>query len=203
VLPPALGVLMLALVAACDTGDGRELQPPTEPAPLVTEPTAAPTVATLPVEPIATLAPPEGFSLVTPWRDGAPISTRHTCDGVDVSPSLSWSGVPDGTIELAISMTDDDADGFVHWLLVGIDPSVRSVFEAEVPDGARTLLNSFGNPVWNGPCPPAGAPHAYRFVVHALNQQVEVADDIAPADALALIEELTLEGAVVYGTYGR
>ena len=32
--------------------------------------------------------------------DGGMIPEEHTCDGDDISPSLSWSGVPDGLSRL-------------------------------------------------------------------------------------------------------
>ena len=119
---------------------------------------------------------------MAPWQDGGDIPVRNTCAGEDVAPALSWSGVPDGAVELALVVIDDDADGFVHWVLTGFDPAIRSLLEGQVPDGARQWSNTFGAPRWNGPCPPAGSPHTYRFVLYALNQQLEVADD-TPVDA--------------------
>ena len=66
----------------------------------------------LPVEATATTLPVAPFTMVAPWQDGAEIPVLNTCDGDDVSPALSWAGVPDGTVELALVVTDDDADGF-------------------------------------------------------------------------------------------
>lgn len=55
------------------------------------------------------------------------IPTRHTCDGQDCSPPLSWSGVPDGTKSLVLIVDDPDAPDpaapwktWVHWLLYNI-----------------------------------------------------------------------------------
>jgi Raf kinase inhibitor-like YbhB/YbcL family protein len=189
-----------AALAGCDTGDGKELSPPVLPPPTTTIAAALDTVA-----PGVPTAPPEvqPFALVTPWEEGAQIPLRNTCDGDDVSPALTWSGVPDGTIELALVVTDDDADDFVHWIVTGIDPAFGSLLEGQVPAGTRQWPNSFGAAMWNGPCPPAGGPHTYRFVLHALNQQLEVADDTAVDELLELIDELTLGSAVVTGTYVR
>ena len=36
--------------------------------------------------------------LFTPWVEGAPIDERYTCDGDDISPPLSWSAPPAGTV---------------------------------------------------------------------------------------------------------
>ncbi|MGH9133016.1 MAG: YbhB/YbcL family Raf kinase inhibitor-like protein [Ilumatobacteraceae bacterium] len=191
-----------SLVTACDTGDGRELSPPVLPPPTTTIATTLDTGA--PADPAATTLPaPPPLALVAPWQEGAEIPLLNTCDGDDVSPALSWTGVPDGTVELALVVTDDDADGFVHWIVTGFDPAFGSMLEGQVPQGAREWPNGFGELAWNGPCPPGGSPHTYRFELHALNQQLEVADDTPVDELLALIDELTIGLATATGTYTR
>ena len=37
------------------------------------------------------------------------IPEKHTGDGQNVSPEISWSGLPDGTAELALLVDDPDA----------------------------------------------------------------------------------------------
>jgi hypothetical protein len=195
------GIGATTLVAACDTDDGRELSPPVFSPPTTT---ITPTIDSVsPVEPAATTLPIQPFSLIAPWQDGAAIPERNTCDGDDISPALSWTGVPDGAVELALVVTDEDAGGFIHWVLTGFDPAIRSVLDGEVPAGARQWPNTFGAAEWNGPCPPAGAPHTYRFALHAISQQLEVADDISVDELLLVIEGITLGSTVVTGTYSR
>lgn len=200
-------VAVLAGVAACDTDDGRTLRDPVAPPPTTT---VATTLEPLPGLDDLSTAPPttaaslgEEFRLLATWADGAPIDARHTCDGDDVSPALSWTGVPDGTAELAITVTDDDAAGFVHWAVVGIDPSFFSLSEGTIPDGAVELGNSFGSAGWAGPCPPPGSPHHYRFTLHALNQPLGSTDGVAVDELSTLIDEFELASATVIGTYGR
>jgi len=67
----------------------------------------------------------------------ARLPLRHTADGDDVSPPLSWSGVPDGTRELALICDDPDADTGVvtHWVVYGLAPDVTELPEG-VPDEA-------------------------------------------------------------------
>jgi hypothetical protein len=196
-----VGIGATSLVAACDTDDGRELSPPAFPRPTTT---ITPTFDSVsPVELPAATLPIQPFTLVTPWQDGAEIPVRNTCDGDDVAPALSWSGVPDGAVELALVVTDEDADGFIHWVLTGFDPAIRSVLEGQVPEGARQWPNTFGAAAWNGPCPPAGSPHTYRFELHAISQQLEVADDIAVDELLLVIEGITLGSTTVTGNYSR
>ncbi|RYG42043.1 YbhB/YbcL family Raf kinase inhibitor-like protein, partial [bacterium] len=51
------------------------------------------------------------------------IPTRHVQAGDNVSPELSWSGLPQGAKQLALVVIDPDAPGaepFVHWVAYGI-----------------------------------------------------------------------------------
>ncbi len=79
----------------------------------------------MPVEATATTVAVAPFTMVAPWQDGAEIPVLNTCDGDDVSPALSWTGVPDGAVEMALVVTDDNADGFFHWVVTNFDPGDR------------------------------------------------------------------------------
>src|SRR3954447_10331149 len=48
-----------------------------------------------------------------------PIPRTFTCQGSNASPPLAWSGVPDGTQQLALIRNDPDAPNgdFVHWVM--------------------------------------------------------------------------------------
>jgi hypothetical protein len=132
---------LLALgAAACDTGDGKQLQPydPADyPAPVDTsdvstslEIGAGQFSAPAPGPELAVSLPPidavEPFTITAPWADGQPIDARHTCDGLDVAPAVSWGAVPSGTVEIALALVDDSAvsEGrpFVHWVITGSTP---------------------------------------------------------------------------------
>ena len=75
------------------------------------------------------------FSLVgaLPSRDGGTIPHRHTCDGQDRSPLLSWSAPPAGSGSLALVLDNTDAPGgrFIHWLAWGITPDTGGLAEGE------------------------------------------------------------------------
>jgi Raf kinase inhibitor-like YbhB/YbcL family protein len=109
--------------------------------------------------------------------EGATVPVRFTCDGDDLSPPLSWSGVPEGATELHISVTDPDAPSgtFTHWSVIGIDPSSAGVDEGSTPPGGTAEQNSFGASGYGGPCPPRGHdPHRYVFTLEALDASGEV-----------------------------
>jgi Raf kinase inhibitor-like YbhB/YbcL family protein len=135
----------------------------------------------------------------TAFSDGGDIPRRYTCDGQDVSPSLSFAGVPSGTQELALLVEDPDAPGgtFVHWVAWGIDPSKAALAEGELPPGAGT--NGFRRRGYGGPCPPHGTSHRYVFTVLALSRRITLppgasADDLRRAVAGAAIAEGRLVG---------
>ncbi len=128
--------------------------------------------------------------------DGQSIDARYTCDGDDVSPALSWTGVPDEAQELALVVDDPDAPSglFTHWLLYGLSPEVTSLPEG-VPDGGeletpaplRQGENSAGEVGYRGPCPPEGQ-HHYVFRLLALDAELALeagADRAAFDEAVA------------------
>jgi len=206
----ALGVI----AAGCDTGDGKQLKPydPDDFPPPVVETTVAEDLdagfvvdSSLGADNEATVEP---FSLVAPWLDGGDIDPRHTCDGSNVSPALSWGAVPDGTVEIAISLVDDSAvsngEPFVHWVIGGLEPTEIAVVEGDVPPTAVQALNFFGEVGYGGPCPPVGDDaHLYRLTAYALNQRLELADGDPATEFLNVIAALTIASADVTGFYQR
>lgn len=199
-LAPTLALVAALSVTACRS-DGRELREPEFPLPPTTTTTSLPPSATVGV----TVPPPVlGLTLLAPWQDGAVVPTRHTCDDLDVSPALTWTNVPIDTIELAVTVTDLDAESFAHWVVTGIDPLASGLVEGEAPAGSRQWPNDFGAADWGGPCPPEGEPaHTYLFTVHALNQPLVVADDASAAEVVDLLNQVAVAQSSVSGTYAR
>ena len=141
--------------------------------------------------------------LVAPFAESGPIDARYTCDGDDVSPALSWTAAPAGTVEVAITLADLDNPDFLHWAVAGIEPTVTSLGEGAVPEFAITSVNSGVVEGYSGPCPPAGETHTYQFTVHYLLQQTELASGGPIADLQAAIDGSTFSLASVTGTYSR
>jgi len=97
------------------------------------------------------------------------------CHGPNISPALAWTNVPAGTQSFALVLDDYQArggDGFVHWSMYDIPAATRELAAnagATPPEGARNAYNDFLRRAYDGPCPPEGAPHQYRFTVYALD----------------------------------
>jgi Raf kinase inhibitor-like YbhB/YbcL family protein len=141
------------------------------------------------------------------------IPTRHTCEGPDLSPPLSWSGLPAGTRSLALIVDDPDAPDpraprvtWVHWVVYNLPAAVSEISEGlrpqSLPAGARCGLNDWQKPAWGGPCPPVGR-HRYFFKLHALDV---VLPDLGAATKAELEQAMgshVLARAELVGTYEK
>lgn len=179
-------VVVVVLGAACDTGDGTSLREPgtggatPRPAVVVTDPQAD--FGDLDV----------AFVLQSPaFAANGKVPERHTRrSGIDVSPPLEWINQPTDALELALVVTDPSADGFVHWVIWGLDATSTGLAEGQVPPGAVQALNGFGELGWSGPDPPLGDdPHVYLFRLFALREvPVEVLPGIDGREAIPMLE---------------
>ena len=86
------------------------------------------------------------------------------CVGENVSPQLSWTGVPAGTKSFALLMEDPEGRGGAgvhHWVAYGIPPDVTSFAEGEVSKLTDKYVggkSTQGVGFYSGPCtPPARA----------------------------------------------
>jgi Raf kinase inhibitor-like YbhB/YbcL family protein len=138
------------------------------------------------------------------FENGQPIPRKYTCEGEDVSPPLAWSGVPEGTVSLALVVDDPDAPRgtFTHWLAWGLDPAAGGLAEGEAPPVEG--LNDFGQVGWRGPCPPPGhGPHRYFFRLHGLKGELDLPAGAAKAEVERALEGRALAVAELVGTYER
>lgn len=109
-------------------------------------------------------------------HDGA-IPKRHSCQGENISPHLSWRDIPIGTRSFTLICDDPDApiQAFTHWVLYDIPKNVIDLPEAIEPAavtifGAKHGKNGYGRIGYDGPCPRTGEFHTYRFTIYALNE---------------------------------
>lgn len=137
---------------------------------------------------------------ITPLRR---IPDEHVADGGNAAPTITISGVPEGTVELAVICHDPDAPlahGFTHWVVYGL-PSGTTVVDLSVA-GVRTAANGTGASGWFGPQPPEGhGQHHYYFWVYALNRRV--AGEPTREAFLGEYADAIIEQARLVGTYER
>jgi len=144
---------------------------------------------------------------------GGQIPTKYSCQGQDISPPLSWSGVSDEAKSLALVVDDPDAPDpaapkmiWVHWILYNLPPDSQGLDEDISPDSlpAGTLQgkNDWCRTGWGGPCPPVGR-HRYFHKLYALDT---VLPDLGEPDKAKLekaIEGHVLAKAQIIGTYEK
>ncbi|HTY21869.1 MAG TPA: YbhB/YbcL family Raf kinase inhibitor-like protein [Desulfomonilaceae bacterium] len=145
----------------------------------------------------------------TAFQEGAMIPKLYTCDDKDISPPLSWSGLPAGVKSIALIMDDPDAPvgTWVHWVLFNIPPDTTGLAEnmprtASLPNGAKHGNNSWSNLGYGGPCPPGGT-HRYYFKVYALDVVLALSTGVTKAQLLKAMEGHILAEGQLMGRYTR
>jgi hypothetical protein len=143
------------------------------------------------------------------FEDGDAIPARYTCDGLDVSPSLSWGSATDGTRSLALIADDPDAPAgtFVHWVIYDLPPDTRGLPEDvpnqhTLPSGAAQGMNGAGSVGYMGPCPPGGT-HRYFFKLYALDTELGLGGGATKDEVLDAMEGHILAQGQLMGTYRR
>ena len=156
---------------------------------------------------------PQGPGLTltsTAWPDGGEIPAKHA-GGQGVSPALTWSNAPMGTVEFVLLMNDPEpvrpalsvTGDILHWLMVKIPASATSLAEGAgaadsttLPAGARQVQP------YRGPGAPAAGPrHHYTFTLYALNAPLELAADADRAAVMAAMEGKVLARGIFGGRF--
>ena len=147
------------------------------------------------------------LTLTSPaFADNGLIPVQYTCDGDNVSPPLTWSGIPEGTAELVLLLEDLDGPGGtqVYWVLFGLNPASVGLEEGKVPAEAVGGKNDYGRTDWAGPCPPIGRAHRYVFSLFALSEPSGLAEGASPRNDLPYaLSGKVLGQAQLTGKYAR
>jgi len=102
------------------------------------------------------------------------------CEGDNISPALTWSGIPKETKSLAITIYDPDAptgSGWWHWMVYNMPSHLRRIEQGasqspktKFPKGTKQHRIDYGVAAYGGPCPPKGhGEHRYIITLHALD----------------------------------
>jgi Raf kinase inhibitor-like YbhB/YbcL family protein len=151
---------------------------------------------------------------VTGYDDGAAIATKFGCSGgqnPNVSPAISWTGAPPGTMAFAIIFHDTDValpsgDDVLHWAIFDIPGTATGLPEnvaktATLPDGSVQMNNIAGMPGYFNPCPPPPTVHHYIFEVYALDQKLSLPASTSRADLLKAMQGHIRAKGTYVGTY--
>jgi len=152
----------------------------------------------------------------TAFADGEPIPKKYTGEGVDVSPPISWSGIPADARQLVLICDDPDApttDPWVHWVIykipvnsAGLPEGIPRKTRLKDPAGALQGTNSWPsgqNVGYRGPMPPPGGAHRYYFKLYALEAHLVVEPGLSKKLLLEEIKGHVLAEGQLMGTYQR
>jgi Raf kinase inhibitor-like YbhB/YbcL family protein len=145
------------------------------------------------------------------FAPGGAIPRRYTCEGDDVSPPLTWSGLPAGTKSLALIVEDPDAPDpqapktiWVHWILYNLPPTAATLAENAMrhglPPGTLSGRNDWGRTGYGGPCPPIGR-HRYFHRLFALDALLPDLREPRKASLEKAMHGHILAEAALIGTY--
>jgi Raf kinase inhibitor-like YbhB/YbcL family protein len=152
--------------------------------------------------------------LISPdFKEQGTIPEKHTCDGEDISPALSWSDVPSGTKSFVLIVDDPDAPDpaapkmtWVHWVLYNIPVNTDSLTQGiepnELPKGTLEGLNDWERTGYGGPCPPIGR-HRYFHKLYALDTVLPDLGEPTKTEIENAMEGHVISKAQLIGVYQR
>ena len=157
------------------------------------------------------------FELKSPaFKNNERIPKKHTGEGEDTSPALSWTNAPAGAKSFAIIMDDPDAPVglWIHWVIYDIPAKLTSLPEGVakkeiLPDGSKHGVcwgvqdADCGRVGYYGPMPPPGKPHRYFFKLYALDSVLGLKPKAAKSDTLKAMKGHILAEAPLVGIYER
>lgn len=146
------------------------------------------------------------------FTDKGMIPDRFTCDGENINPPLTISGMPEGTMSFALTMEDPDIPQevqqkmdisiFDHWIAYNIPPSTKKIEEND-SIGVQGS-NSAGGIGYTGPCPPAEyepVEHRYICTVYALDTTLDLPEGATKEELRLAIQGHILDTAELTGRY--
>ncbi|MGA3209757.1 MAG: YbhB/YbcL family Raf kinase inhibitor-like protein [Terriglobales bacterium] len=146
----------------------------------------------------------------TAFSYGEKIPEQFTGDGQNMSPELSWTGASQQTESFVLVLHDPDApqdNGFVHWVVYNIPPTVNHIAEnvardASVPELGMQGKNDGGEIGYAGPCPPRGT-HHYFARLYALRAKLDLQPGAAYREVSMAMQGKVIEQAQLMGTYEK
>lgn len=142
-----------------------------------------------------------GIDLSSPVvKAGETIPLDYTHIGKDISPPLAWSGLPQGTVELALIMEgpfEGQPEPIVHWVLYRIPatvtglperlPRVGTHDEPKELVGVQEGYTTWRNPGYRGPAV-GSEPATYAFRLYAIDADLGLVPGLDKEGLLAAID---------------
>ena len=143
------------------------------------------------------------------FKNGELIPSKYTCDGKNISPSLSWDKPSDEIKRFAVIVEDPDSPGgtFVHWIVYNIPSNIKNLPEditpiKNIPDEVLLGTNSYGHIGYSGPCPPSGT-HRYIFKIYGLSNAVHLEAGAEKGELMRAMQKYIITEGELMGKYKR
>src|ERR1700733_8390903 len=154
----------------------------------------------------------------TALTDGGTIADKYTCwlgiktitqTGNMPSPPLAWANPPAWTQSFVLLLHDPDAharksfDDITHWMIFNIPGDATSLPEGVKADSTVGVQagNVTGQPMFFGPCAPAGPVHHYTFELFALDTMLDLQKGASRDDVQKAMDGHVLTGTVLIGLF--
>ena len=151
------------------------------------------------------------------FEDGGIIPNKFTmaAEGTPVSPKLTWTYVPDGTVSFALILHDPDTslmkktDEVLHWMIFNIPGTANGLPEGvpaqpQLPDGSIQALNQSKKVGYMGMGAAAVGPyHHYTFELFALDTKLSLGADATQSDVMNAMDGHILMKGVLVGRFHR
>lgn len=144
----------------------------------------------------------------TAFENEGNIPRKYTCDGDGISPPLSFSNIPSGTISFALIMDDPDVSTSVkedgiwdHWVRFNIPATTTHIREGEQPAGTAGT-GTGNNTQYQPPCPP-DTQHHYYFNLYALDTLLDLPSGSTKKQVMDAMKGHILAKAILIGRYRK
>ena len=139
------------------------------------------------------------------WSDAGVIPQKYA-GAMGISPALSWTNVPMGTMSFVLLMHDPDgapqrgSADVLHWLAVNVPATTTTIPEGwsagTMPAGTMQVQT------YRGPGAPAIAPmHHYTLELFALDQKLDLPEKATRADVMKAMDMHVIGKAAYVGLY--
>lgn len=139
------------------------------------------------------------------FNHGDIIPQKYGRDFANVNPPFSISGVPEGTVSLALIMDDPDVPAAAgvpvwdHWVTFNMPPEMREIAEGRQPSGVRGR-GTRGELDYGGPRPP-DREHRYFFRLYALDTMLPLGEGATRQELDAAMQGHVLAEAELMGRF--
>ncbi|MCD8339507.1 MAG: YbhB/YbcL family Raf kinase inhibitor-like protein [Burkholderiales bacterium] len=145
------------------------------------------------------------------FENGAMIPEIYTQESSeDISPPLTFSGVPKEAVSLTLLCIDPDVPDpahpvrdFTHWIVVNLPPTTKGLpsnVDISTIPGAMAGINGAGTIGYIGPRPPIGT-HRYFFKLFALDTKLPFIEPPTKVEVMEAMDGHVITEAETMGRY--